>query len=153
MLAISPRASHLDHNLNPNHLEWLLATFVDRTSFFIETVTIPLGLDPIPCGLYGPAVGDPPVPEQDVYYLVRGHRSCASRVLRRPAKPRPSRLLTVIAGETMDGPCVLYTAYGGPSAPREPGDLTLSLWSSIEESRAFWADHALAHEPPHDSSK
>ena len=136
--------SHLDHGLTPAHLEWLLALFHDRRSFFLETIPIPPELPPVTCALYGPVTGDEPVGEGEVRYVVRGTRSCASRILLAETMPsRETRLLTVIAGPSSDAPCILYTAYGGPAAPREPGDLTLSSWEAIEESRAFWAVHAL----------
>lgn len=38
---------------------------------------------------------------------------------------------------------VLYTAYGGPCAPREPGDPNIKSWDELLESRKFWAEHAL----------
>ena len=40
--------------------------------------------------------------------------------------------------------CILYTSYGGPKAPREPGDLTIESWEAIVEAREFWAQHALS---------
>ena len=42
---------------------------------------------------------------------------------------------------------VMYTCYGGPSAPREPGDMYFQLPGKEEElaaSKKFWAVHALA---------
>jgi len=38
---------------------------------------------------------------------------------------------------------VLYTAYGGPVAPREPFDRSLDEEAKAE-SEKFWAEHALA---------
>jgi hypothetical protein len=42
-------------------------------------------------------------------------------------------------------PCMLYTAFGGPLAPKEPGDPTLKD-SEREESEKFWSQHALVEE-------
>jgi hypothetical protein len=137
-------ASHLDHNLTPEHVAWLLARFADREAFFIETVTLPDTLGEVDCGLYGPLCGDEPVPEDQVTYAIRGARKCASRVVVRPS--RKTRVLTVIAGPHDGKACILFTAYGGPSAPREPGDLGLTSWEQVTEARAFWVDHALAKE-------
>ncbi len=137
-------ASHVDHVLAA-HLRWLEERFRGRTAFFLETVEIPEGLPPLSSALYGPLVGDPPVLEAqaEITYRVRAGRSCASRmILGRPE--RPSRLCTVIAGPHEDHPCVLYTAYGGPAAPREPGDTSLATWEEVLAARAFWAEHALA---------
>jgi len=133
--------SHLDHNLTSEHVEWLLKHFADRIGFFIETVELPRELAPVECDLYGPSVGDPPVSESDVTYLVRGNRPGASRVVRRV--PRLTRTLTVIAGPHGDEPVVLYTAYGGPAAPREPFDGSLRTKEEKQASRDFWAVHAL----------
>lgn len=134
--------SHLDHNLTPEHVTWLLARFADREAFFIETVTLPDTLGEVECGLYGPLCGDEPVAEDQVTYTIRGARKCASRVVEKPA--RKTRVLTVIAGSHDGKACVLFTAYGGPSAPREPGDPGLASWEQIQEARSFWQEHALA---------
>lgn len=138
--------SHLDHGLTPAHLEWLKERYSDKSEFFIETSLIPDDLPSLECGLYGPIVGDEPVQEGAVYYAVRNGRKCASRIMAgvRREWVRPSRLITVVAGPHEGHPCVLYTSYGGPQAPREPGDLSLGTMEQILESRAFWAEHALA---------
>lgn len=134
--------SHLDHALSTEHIAFMLALFSDRHGFFLETVTLPSELSSLESALYGPLEGDAPVSEANVSYTVRAGRKCASRVVALP--PRPTRLLTVIAGPCIGRPCVLYTAYGGPLAPREPGDLTLADWESVQAARSFWAEHALA---------
>lgn len=141
-LTLNP-ASHLDHNLSQEHIAWLLALFADRDGFFIETVVIPDELGSLECGLYGPVMGDEPVAEADVTYAVRGKRRCASRLVGRPM--RPTRFVTVVAGPFEDKPCVLFTAYGGPSAPREPGDTTIDTWGGVKDSREFWSEHALSN--------
>jgi hypothetical protein len=41
-------------------------------------------------------------------------------------------------------PCVLYTAYGGPQAPREPGDPAIKDFAEQAASEIFWSEHALA---------
>lgn len=134
--------SHLDHNLSDAHVAWLLERFKDRAGFFIETVTLPDDLGEVDCGLYGPIMGDTFVPEEEVTYAVRGNRKCASRMVNRPV--RKTRVLTVIAGPSNGFECVLYTSYGGPSAPREPGDSGIDSWNGIEASREFWDEHALS---------
>ena len=101
-------------------------------------------LTDLECGLHGPIAGDAPVPEDEVRYKIRGNRKNTSRVVSRPK--RPTRQVTVIAGPSGDEPCVLYTAFGGPMAPREPGDVTIPNWDGVVESRKFWAEHALTDE-------
>jgi hypothetical protein len=142
--------SHLDHGLTPSHVEWLKSRFADRRAFFIETVEIPEDLPPVRCGLFGPEMGDERIFEADVRYVVRGERRCCSRILKSFIRtelfgslPRTTRKLTIVAGPHGNEPCVLYTSYGGPQAPREPGDPTIESWEEIEKSRAFWQAHAL----------
>jgi hypothetical protein len=115
------------------------AQFADKASFFIATVELPADLADLSCGLYGPIMGDAPVADADVQLAPRGTRAWPSRLVARPA--RPTRLLTVIAGPHDDAACVLYTAFGGPLAPQEPGDPGCK---DPAASRAFWAEHALA---------
>jgi hypothetical protein len=151
MLIITPQ-SHLDHHLTMGHLRFILATLGDRSGFFAETVKFPrVDLAALPCALRGPAVGLDPVPDTHVELRARPGRAYPSRLLLpwrdRPAQPEYPRdvlvdRLTVIAGPDGDLPCVLYTAFGGPLAPKEPGDPTL-LEAEREASVAFWAVHAL----------
>ena len=56
--------------------------------------------------------------------------------------------MTVVAGPHDGHPCVLYTAYGGPIAPREPWDpaLTDTLGIDLAASLTFWREHALSKE-------
>lgn len=132
--------SHIDHWLTPDHLNFILSHFADRTEFFVETVELPPDLSALPCGLHGPVIGDAPVVESEVTYGKRGDRSYNSRLVDRPA--RPSRLMTVVAG-FYEGAMVLYTAYGGPAAPREVMSPGLTR-SDVVESESFWSQHALS---------
>lgn len=134
--------SHVDHGLTQAHFDFLQARFGSRTAFFAETVILPKGLPDLECLLYGPLVGDAPIRLEDgVYYWRRVGRQWVSRVISRPA--RPTRLLTVIAGPHGErAEMTLYTAFGGPLAPQEPGDPSCK---DVRASSAFWAEHALAH--------
>ena len=131
--------SHLDHGLSQPQVAWILERFQDKNSFFIETVELPSNLGTVPCGLYGPVMGDQPVPEEEVVYQKRGTREWPSRMVYRPS--RQVRTVTVIAGPYEGEPCVLYTAFGGPQAAQEPGDPKAKDKTASE---AFWKDHALA---------
>lgn len=133
--------SHLDHGLLPEHVAFIEKRFADRDAFFIETFELPANMPTVPCALWGPAVGDPPVEEKATFMRRRGERSGPSRLISR--RPRTTWKVTVIAGPHQGEPCVLYTAFGGPVTPREPWDPTLTP-AEIEESRAFWAQHALS---------
>lgn len=81
------------------------------------------------------------VTEDRVFYAKRGSREYTSRLVN--AAPRLTSLVTVIAGPHDGKPCVLYTAFGGPKAPKEPNDPTLTD-AERAESHAFWRDNALA---------
>lgn len=162
--------SHLDHGLTDAQINYIFTRFGDRTAFFIETFTLPDELGAVPCGLYGPMMGDAPVDETDVSYAKRGERAWSSRLISRPM--RPTKMVTVIGGPheekctrcggygevtqrlenrrqcpdcrgagKLSHICVLYTAFGGPATPQEPGDPGCK---DVAGSKAFWAEHALA---------
>lgn len=133
--------SHLDHGLSREVVDYILAAFQERSSFFIETITLPEHLGDVPCALLGPATGTS-VERARVRLERRGERTWESRVVDAP--PARSRLVTIVAGPHDGSPCVLYTAYGGPQAPREPGDPAIRDDAERDASRAFWANHALA---------
>lgn len=133
--------AHLDHGLTAAHLAWIAERFRERSAFFIETVELPADLPPVACALFGPSVGDAAVGDEEVELVVRGGRGGPSRLVQR--SPRETRTLTVIGGPDGDEPCVLYTAFGGPAAPREPWDPSLDD-AGRAESIAFWSAHALA---------
>ena len=135
--------SHLDHGLSPDQIEWLKETFAERDSFFIESVEMPSKLGTVPCGLHGPKMGDEPIRDDEVKLVVRGERENPSRIVDRA--PRPTRTVTVIAGPHEDEKCVLFTAFGGPLAPKEPGD-TEEGSDERKESEDFWSQHALSAE-------
>lgn len=135
--------SHLDHGLTEAHIAWLLKLFSGRDAFFIETINVPLDLPSLPCALHGPTLGDMPIPDSECSYAVRGDRPGKSRMCARVM--RQTRKLTVIAGPHGDDPCILYTAFGGPSTPREPFDPSLDD-AGRSESEGFWSEHALSWE-------
>lgn len=137
---IITKDSHLDHGLTLAHITWLLMKYGDAEGFRIETVDLPVELPLIPCALIGPAMGDAPVPEAAVHYARRGDRAGESRMVMRG--PVPTRKLTVVMGPH-DGHTILFTAYGGAQAAREPFDPALTD-EERSASKAFWADHALA---------
>lgn len=142
IMNIIPAVSHTDHNLSAEHIAFILAICEGRTGFFIAELTLPDELPAIPCGLHGPKMGDGPIPESECMRVVRGNRPGPSRLCLRA--PRPTRTVTVIAGPAEGEPCVLYTAYGGPIAPREPWDDSLASDEAHAESLDFWHDHALS---------
>lgn len=166
--------SHLDHGLSEAQIEYFFDLFADQNAFFIETITLPVELGKVSCGLWGPAMGDPVIrdgsevlPLKPGEYVIpagtvglkmeawwrlpsytgaislakRGTRAWDSRLIDLPS--RPTRLVTVIAGPLLNDPCVLYTAFGGPAAPREPLDSDVPA-DKLPESTKFWLEHALS---------
>lgn len=134
---------HADHALLPCHFEVVRSLFEQAADGFLAlSVQLPASCPSLPCGLHGPLLGDEPVPSSEVTWACRGARSNLSRLCARA--PRPSRLLTVI-GTRADGHVRVFTAYGGPLAPREATDPTLPA-EAAEQSIQFWAKHALSRE-------
>ena len=142
-------ASHTDHALTEAHIDWIKAKFADRSGpFWCETLEMPEHLGDLPCSLYGPLTGDKPVAEETCTYHVRGEgdkqRAGASRILLGGA-PRQTRIITVMGGAYDGFDNVLFSAYGGPQAPREPFDPSLAKDEAAKAaSMAFWLEHALA---------
>lgn len=134
--------SHLDHGLSEAVVTWLLERLGERDGFFIETLQLPPELGTVPCGLHGPVMGDEPVPDSECRAEIRGTRAWESRLCDRPV--RQVRTVSVIAGPHGDAPCVLYTAFGGPVAPREPGDPNITDEAERARSVSFWREHALS---------
>jgi hypothetical protein len=156
--------SHVDHNLTSQQLDFVLAqdpSLHGTGPVRVFTIQMPESLGCLPCGLYGPLCGDKPVREAQVFYATRGERKGESRLMKDGVSPhpsgvdaltlsapyptRPSRLVTIVAGPHDGHPWVLFTAYGGPLAPKEPFDFEDDDSSEqAQESRAFWSEHALA---------
>ena len=136
--------SHLDHGLPVDVAAHIAERFADRDAFFVETFELPPELPSARSALHGPLVGDAPISECDVWYEARGARGGPTRFCARAA--RDTRVVTVVGGPHGGEPCVLYTAYGGPQAPREPWDSSLTP-EQRAESEEFWGSHALSRAP------
>lgn len=132
--------SHLDHGLTAAQIYYIQAKFANQTRAFIAYFDLPEYLGTVPCGLHGPMMGDAPVPSYEVTMITRANRNGPSRMCGRPT--RPTRTVTVIAGPHEGDDCVLYTAFGGPLAPKEPWETEGT--DAHAESVEFWAEHALS---------
>jgi hypothetical protein len=138
-LIIDLENSHIDH-VSSEVLAFIAERYANRIEDFIaETIELPKGMT-AECGIHGPSTGGPPVPESEVVYKIREGRRYPSRMVDRPT--RPMRTVTVIGGK-YKGKHILFTAYGGPYAPREPHDASLPK-EQRAESEAFWSQHALS---------
>ncbi len=151
MLNIHPD-SHTDHiaHLTDAERDQLLAWLNARIDAFMRNPTevCTITFDDCPFelvgSLRGPLAGDPPIRlDHQVAYRVRPGRCHASRMLKN-AEPRTTRIITVVFGPHAGQDQVLFTVYGGPCAPREPGDESIDTWVEIQASRKFWGEHALA---------
>ena len=129
---------HDDHDLIPEHTTHVDKVFPKETGFHLLTVVMPMDLSALPNCLYGPTCEDDPVSEDQVTYVVRGDRGWEDRMIDKPR--RLSQLLTMIGMREEDDSITLYTAHGGPPAAQNPADPSCG---DQEESKAFWATHAL----------
>ena len=135
---IITKDSHVDHAISKAILAFIVALFQDKAEFFIETIMVP---DEVMCGLYGPLMGDSPICDEEIVMEKRLDRKGPSRMISRPM--RPTDHVTVIAGPHEGDACILYTAFGGLLAPKEPWD-NFSSEEERKESEEFWAEHALS---------
>ncbi len=143
-------ASHLDHGITVAQVEYAIEA-AERAieeqglaGICIQTVELPERYGTVPCGLYGPVVGDEPVEDAEVRLEARGDREGLSRLVTWP--PRQVRTLSIIAGPHEDKPWVVFTVFGGPVAPRESFNVPEEDTEALAESEAFWAEHALTEE-------
>lgn len=146
-MIIKPGVSHLDHGLSEaviSHVRGRYLNHCGSGEVWIDVIQLPPGLGTVPCALQGPLTGLHPIHELEVTYKIRGDRKWASRTVSPLLYPvKQSKYLTIIGGPDDDGEEILYTAHGGPHAPREPGDPAIESWSELVNSRSFWAVHAL----------
>ena len=135
---------HADHGLTQEQTQFALDSVSNvGEGFFIKQVEFPEELGSVPCALYGPAMGDEPVKDEDVMMLKRGDRPWKDRMM--VGKTRPVQYVQVI-GKMVITPefsvdaCSVFTIYGGPLAPQNPQDPSCP---SPEKSADWWSQHAL----------
>lgn len=138
--------SHLDHGVSERHIAWAIGWVrigiklgrYAPDEVHVVTLDLPTESPELP-GLWT-ALRE--APESEVTYQVRPPRKYASRTTN--DRMAWTRHMTVVFGPHGSTPFALYTAYGGPAAPREPGDPSIANMAELEESREFWTTHALA---------
>ena len=148
------QASHVDHGLNGEALNWLQRValadlqMLPAGQVLVKSYELPkdaaaVGLPcALRCQLHGPMVGEAAVSSDEASELVRAGRSYPSRICARA--PSTTRLVTLIVGPHGDATQVLYTAFPGPLAEKEPGDPSLKTEDDRKRSAAFWSKHALS---------
>lgn len=132
---------HADHGITEEQMTYI-KTFVNMFApphFFIEELDIPLELGSVPNALEGPACGDSPVGEDDVFYARRGGRKWNDRLTHKPFRPT-QRVQIIGKGSDDRSSFELFTVYGGPLAPQHPSDPTCQ---DPRASEKFWSKHAL----------
>lgn len=138
--------THLDHGIPLGWLEEVAGCMDNDAPFVVQTFEVPWEVD---CILHLD------VPESEVFYQKRGTRGYTSRCTERPA--RKVKTVTVLGGKGE-----VWTAFGGPLAPREPGDSYFTphlkygvmgyvvedekIQAEYRASVAFWAKAALSQE-------
>ena len=136
---------HADHGISPEQMEWIKAQIkaADPKTFFVQEIQIPGELGMVRNAMYGPAAGDPAVPESEVSYRPRGDRPWSDRVVSWPT--RPVNYVQAIGMPDQDNPnkIVLFTVYGGPLAPQHPDDPGCR---DVPAAKKFWSQHALSLE-------
>jgi len=133
--------AHDDHGLTAEHLAVIDAAFEGETAFVLKLVTLPEGTPDLMSALYGPAAGDAPLSEDQVFYEVRNERPGPSRLVRKPH--RPCRKM-VVCGLADQG--IVFTSYGTQAdfpSPREWWDAGMKPHEAGEAAK-FWSQHALA---------
>lgn len=136
---------HADHGISPEQMEWIKSQIIaaNPKTFFIQEIQIPAELGSVRNAMYGPAAGDPPVPESEVSYRPRGDRPWSDRVVSWPT--RPVDYVQAIGTPDQNNPnkIVLFTVYGGPLAPQHPDDPGCR---DVPAAKKFWSQHALSLE-------
>lgn len=134
---VMPEVVHADHNIPRLAVAWAVAQMQGEG---VQVGTFRTPGKNHPCGLHGPAMGDAPIPEAEVILRQRTEDRPPSRLVKRPLRFVPEfTVVALIKGESR----TVFTVYGGPEAPREPGDPSMSPEQEAE-ARAFWAQHALS---------
>ena len=137
---------HNDHDISIQQMEYIGNTVCRispaLTGFFIQQVSLPPEMGTVPCGLYGPAMDDEIITEDEVTYEVRGDRPWKDRLINKPL--RPVNYVQVI-GTVEGGQYTVFTVYGGPLAPQNAEDPSNE---DVESSKMFWAEHALVAREP-----
>jgi hypothetical protein len=154
MTVVIGAESHCDHGLTQEQLRYVLGQFTEDgvpggQPAIVREVELPPELGLVPCALHGPIMGQPPVRDDEVTMRPRGPRPWPSRLVGRPAQ-WTNRVTAVVGPHTVgtqEHPMFLYTVYGGPEAPREPGSPGLA-GQHLQEAVEFWSVHALAAGDP-----
>ena len=128
---------HADHNITASQLSEIqnsLKKTVKDDGFFIREIKLKTKA---PCELWGPAMGDPDVSEDEVFYASRGERPWMDRLVSMYSRDVDYvQAIGIKTGETF----TLLTTYAGPLAPQNPEDPSNQ---DPKAAKDFWNVHAL----------
>ena len=129
---------HADHGIGDDQLKYIVDQLREKVAegFFIQQIQLS---DQVPCGLYGPEMGDPPVGDDEVEMVSRSaDRPWKDRMIDKPMRPVDYvQAIGTKAGDEL----TIYTIYGGPLAPQNPDDPDNH---DAEGAKKFWSEHALS---------
>lgn len=152
--------------LNAKQLAHVLDRFEGVMLPFTKTIELPLEVGPVTSPLYGPEMGDDPVPDfttltdqtwgageltevpcehggnGGAIKIVRGARLWATRMVKLDPARETFKVTIIATRVPKQEECVLALALGGAWLPPEPGDPRVG--SYYEDSVRFWRAHALA---------
>lgn len=127
---------HADHGIKDAQLKFIVGKLMaEDDGFFIKEVKIP---GQVPCGLYGPIMGDSPISDNEIEMVSRGRWEFGFRMIDKPM--RPVDYVQAIGTKNGDE-LTIYTIYGGPLVSQNPNDPDNQ---NPEESKKFWSAHALS---------
>ena len=153
-----------DYGLTSDQLDFVLKQFHGRVGDILACVELPVDLGTIRCNLYGPTMGDDPVPNFSPYgngWLRRDDKTQpvypygngGSVELHLADQPWPTRVLYLNSRDSFkvmvlaeaavqsDEP-TLESVAGGPFRPWLPGSRAMPA-DQYEEASCFWSQHAI----------
>jgi hypothetical protein len=131
---------HYVKDVDTETMKALVESLNLQEGFFLRTIPLPNG-QTVPCRLHGPAMGDDPVQDQEVWFSRTGPDKPLTRfVLRDERDVSEITVIGMLTGSEVE----VWAAYGGPARPRNVGDVTLTTDEEKAEAETFWASHALS---------
>ena len=140
-----PKIAHDDHPMSDEQIEWIqthpVISEMEEGEFICQVFEVPVSRGTVPSALYGPSVGDDPITEDEVTYMVRGKPGQESRMIDKPVRQAHNMCVIGLVGK------IAFTLYGTQAnepSPREPWDEGFASDEEKEFATKFWSEHALS---------